>query len=104
MIYEQRVYRLKNGTLNEYLRLIGDEGIAIQRRHLGNLIGYFFTEIGPLNEITHIWSFEDYEDRNKRRAQLAADPEWIAFLPKIAGLIEEGSNKFLKPSAFSPLA
>ncbi len=104
MIYEQRTYRLRNGAVPEYLRLVAGEGIAIQRRHLGNLVGYFSTEIGPLNEITHIWAFVDLEDRARRRAALMADPAWVAFLPRIASLIEEGSNRILSPAAFSPLA
>lgn len=104
MIYEHRTYRLKNGAVPEYLRVVEDEGIAIQRHHLGTLVGYFTTEIGPLNEITHIWAFTDLEDRARRRAALTADPAWLAFLPKIRSLIEEGQNRILKPTGFSPLA
>jgi len=103
MIYEHRTYRLRNGTVPEYLRLVESEGIAIQRRHLGELVGYFSSEIGPLNEILHIWAFADLADRAQRRAALAADPAWQAFLPKIQVLIESGENKILKPASFSPL-
>ena len=42
----------------------------------GELIGYFTTVIGPLNEITHIWAFADHADRSRRRAELMADPAW----------------------------
>lgn len=104
MIYEHRTYRLRNGSVPEYIRLVGEEGLAIQRRYLGQLVGYFTTEIGPLNEITHIWAFADHADRARRRAELMADPAWRAFLPKIQTLIEEGSNKILTPAPFSPLA
>jgi hypothetical protein len=104
MIYEHRSYRLKNGSVPEYLRVVEAEGIAIQKRHLGQLVGYFATEIGPLNEIIHIWGFADLEDRARRRAALLADPEWQAFLPKIRDLIEEGVNRILKPAPFSPLS
>jgi hypothetical protein len=104
MIYEHRTYRLKNGSVGAYLRLVGGEGIAIQRRHLDQLVGYFTTEVGPLNEITHIWAYADLADRDRRRAALLADPEWLAFLPKIQVLIEEGTNKILAPAPFSPLA
>jgi hypothetical protein len=103
MIYEHRSYRLKNGSVPEYLRVVETEGIAIQKRHLGQLVGYFSTEIGPLNEIIHIWAFADLEDRAKRRAALLADPAWQAFLPRIRHLIEEGENRILKPAPFSPL-
>lgn len=104
MIYEHRTYRLKNGSVGEYLRLVGEVGLPIQRRHLGQLVGYFTTEIGTLNEITHIWAFADLADRAKRRAALMADPEWLDFLPKIQVLIEEGTTKILTPAPFSPLS
>lgn len=104
MIYEMRTYRMKVGTVPAYLRLVEDEGIAIQRSHLGQLVGYFFSDIGPLNEIVHVWAYADLNDRDARRAKLAADPRWQDFLPKIQALIEVMENKILKPAAFSPLS
>jgi hypothetical protein len=104
VIYEMRTYRMKVGTVPAYLRLVEDEGIAIQRSHLGQLVGYFFSDIGPLNEIVHVWAYADLNDRDARRAKLAADPGWQNFLPKIQALIEGMENKILKPAAFSPLS
>ena len=80
-----------------------EEGIAIQKTHLGNLVGYFHSEIGVINEIVHIWAYANLDDREARRGQLAADPKWQAFLPKIRDLIEVAENKIMKPAAFSPL-
>lgn len=103
MIYEMRTYRLSTGTVPTYVERVAHEGIEIQRRHLGYLIGYFVTEIGPLNQIVHIWAYEDLEDRARRRAELAADPEWAAFMPRIQELIETMECKILAATAFSPL-
>ena len=103
MIYEMRTYRLRVGAAAAYLRLVQEEGIAVQTSHLGQLVGYFSTEIGPLNEIVHIWAYEDLNDRAKRRAKLAADPRWQEFLPKLQALIETMESRILVPSAFSPL-
>ena len=103
MIYEMRTYRLRTGTLPEYLRLVGDEGIAVQQEYLGHLVGYFFSEIGRLNEIVHVWAYAGLDDRERRRTALSQDPRWIGFLPKIQALIEEMETKILKPAAFSPL-
>jgi hypothetical protein len=103
MYYEFRTYRLKNGAISDYLKVVSEEGIAIQKRHLGRLVGYFFSEIGPINEIVHIWAFETLDDRQTRRAQLMSDPEWQAFLPKIRDLIMTAENKIMTPAAFSPL-
>lgn len=103
MVYEMRTYRLRTGTLPGYLRLVEQEGIAVQKEHLGSLVGYFFSEIGRLNEIVHVWAYASLDDRERRRAALAEDPRWIAFVPKIQALIEEMETKILKPAPFSPI-
>lgn len=91
MFYEIRTYRLKNGTLPEYLKAVGEA--------LGQLVGYFFSEIGAINEIVHIWAFQSLDDREERRTRLMADPDWQAFLPRIRDLIEVAENKIMKPAA-----
>jgi hypothetical protein len=102
MYYEIRTYRLKNGAIPAYLRAVEETGIAIQKKYLGTLVGYFFSEIGPINEIVHIWAFQNLDDREERRSRLMADADWQAFLPKIRDLIEVAENKIMKPAAFSP--
>ena len=102
MFYEIRTYRLKNGAIPQYLKLVEDEGIEIQKSHLGKLVGYLFSEIGTINEIVHIWAFTSLDDRDARRQRLMADPRWQAFLPKIRDLIEVAENKIMKPANFSP--
>lgn len=94
MFYEIRTYRLKNGAIPAYLKVVvEEEGIGVQKKHLGELVGYFFSEIGPVNEIVHIWAFGSLDDRDRRRAALMADPAWQAFLPKIRDLIESRKTK-----------
>ncbi|MGO7690500.1 NIPSNAP family protein, partial [Rhizobium ruizarguesonis] len=39
MFYEIRTYRLKNGTIPQYLKVVEEEGIEIQKSHLGTLVG-----------------------------------------------------------------
>lgn len=104
MFYELRTYRLKVGAMPAYILLVQEEGLAIQKRHLGQLVGYFSTDIGPLNQIVHLWAFESLDDRDRRRTALMLDPLWKIFLPKLQSLIEEMDCKILKPTAFSPLA
>ena len=104
MIYEMRTYGMKVGSVPVYLELVEEEGIQIQKGHLGELVGYFSTEIGPLNEIVHVWAFADLVDRAARRARLASDPRWQRFMPKIQALIHTMENKILLPAPFSPLA
>jgi hypothetical protein len=103
VIVEERIYRIRNGRMGRYLQLVREEGLAIQQPILGQLVGYFTTEIGVLSQVTHLWAYADLEDRRVRRQQLADDPRWQAFLPKLVENIEQAENRILLPTDFSPL-
>jgi hypothetical protein len=103
MIVEERIYTLEAGTAAQYLKLYEAEGIEIQKRILGNMVGYFSTEVGPLNQIIHMWGYDSFEDRMTRRAALGADPGWQAYIAKIRPLILRQENKILIPAPFSPI-
>ena len=45
MIVEERIYRIRTGGMGTYLKLVREEGLAIQQPILGRLIGYFTTEV-----------------------------------------------------------
>jgi hypothetical protein len=103
MYYEIRTYKIRTGAVPAYLKLVEEEGIALQKHHLGELVGYFFSEIGPLNQIVHMWAYTSLDDREARRQRLAEDPAWQAFSPKIQALLETMESKIMKPAVFSPL-
>jgi hypothetical protein len=104
MLVEERCYVLQMPYgPQDYLKLYEAEGLAIQRAALGNLLGYFHTEVGELNTMVHLWGYESYEDRAKRRALLAADAGWQRYLDRIRPLIASMSNRLLVPTSFSPI-
>jgi hypothetical protein len=103
MIVEQRTYRYKPGTLPKFLELYEAKGLAVQKRILGNMLGYFVTEIGPLNQTVHLWGYESLDDRAERRARLMADPDWRAFLAEALPLLETQESRILLPTRFSPI-
>ncbi|HEY8612419.1 MAG TPA: NIPSNAP family protein [Roseomonas sp.] len=104
MIVEERIYTLQPGTAPQYLAVYEAEGLAVQKQHLGRMVGYFTTEFGPLNQIVHMWAYRDLAERRVRRAALAADPRWEAFREKVRPLLVTQENKLLMPARFSPWA
>jgi hypothetical protein len=77
--------------------------MPIQTKILGRMVGYFTTELGPLNQIIHMWGYDSFEERTRRRAQMAADPGWKAYVAKIQPLIQTQESKILNPTSFSPI-
>ena len=103
MIVEERTYHVYTGKLADAVRLYAEEGTELQQRVLGNLIGAFTVDVGDLSSLVQLWGFDDFADRERRRAELQADPAWKAFLARLTPLIHTQRNRILLPTAFSPI-
>jgi hypothetical protein len=106
IVVEQRTYLLKAEHMPAvYLEAYERLGLPAQREILGpnSLLGYYVTEIGQQNEFTHLWAYQDLEDRRRRRAALRADPRWQECLQVIRPMLEHLTNKIMYPAPFSPL-
>jgi len=103
VIVEERDYHVFTGKLNELVQLYETEGIELQKSYLGNLVGVFTTDIGALSTYTSLWAYDDFAQREERRARLQADDRWKTFLAKIQPLIHTQRNRILVATSFSPL-
>jgi len=103
MIVKERDYHVTTGKLAELVKLYETEGIELQKSHLGNLIAVFTTDIGALSTYTSLWAYDNFAEREERRARLQSDDRWKAFLAKIQPLIHTQHNRVLVPTSFSPL-
>ena len=99
---EIREYQLVTGAVGEYLSAYREHGYAIQRSHLGEPVGWYTTEIGPLNQIVHLWRYESLEDRTNRRNRLFADPDWLVYVEIIKPLIVSQTSRILTEPKLSP--
>lgn len=102
MIVEMRTYTIVAGGTAQYMKLYEEEGFKIQGPTLGNLVGWYFTEFGALNQIVHLWGYDSFAERERRRAELAAREDWQAFLGKVVPLILKQENKIMTPAPWSP--
>ena len=104
MIVEQRTYDFHPGALPRFFALYEETGArALQMRVLGNLLGYFTTEIGTLNRSVHLWGYESLNDRAERRAALMAEETWRGFLAQATALLQCQRSAILLPTDFSPM-
>ncbi|MES2413805.1 MAG: NIPSNAP family protein [Pseudomonadota bacterium] len=102
MIYEHRTYTVAHGKMDDYLARYEKHALPIQLRHLGRLLGFFVSEIGPLNQVIHIWVYDSLADREQRRAAMDADPAWTAFKETNRGTFVAQDVKILNNARFSP--
>jgi hypothetical protein len=103
MIVELRTYTLHPGKVPEMVKLYREEGLGLQKRHLGEFLGYFVAETGNLNQVFFLWGYAGLDDRAERRARMAEDPEWQAYLQKVVPLLVSQENRLMRPTDFSPI-
>jgi len=97
MIYEMRTYDLKPRSLAEVEKRFGEA--YEKRKKYSVLAAFWHTEIGPLNQIVHVWPYQDLEERNRIRAAAVKDGGWP---PATAEFIVSMRSEIMIPFSISP--
>jgi hypothetical protein len=95
MIYEVRTYTLKPGSVAEAEKRFG-EALPAREKH-SKLGAFWHTEIGPLNQIIHVWPYESLQHRTQVREAAAKEAGWP---PKIQEFIETMESEIFIPAPF----
>ena len=103
MIYDVRTYDITPRMLNAYLEVYETHAMPVAERHGLKLIGFLTSRIGKLNQIVHIWEYDNLADLEKRRAARDGDPDWGKYREAAAGMIVAQENKIMGGAPFSPL-
>jgi len=97
--YEMRSYVLKPGTMIEW----GNNwarGITFRK---SNAVAGFFSQIGQLYCVHHIWRYEDLVSRKETRESAWRKPGWDECVAYTVPLIREMRSRWLSPNHFSPI-
>jgi hypothetical protein len=97
VIYEIRTYTLAIQGTPPVEKNWGDA--YPNRMKYSPIVGFFHTDVGPLNEVIHIWPYKDLEERRKIREAAATDPGWP---PNNNEYITNQRVEVVTPFPFSP--
>lgn len=99
-LYEIRSYRLKPGTMiewgNNWARAIN------HRRNNDEPFAGFFSQIGRLYNVHHIWCYKDLQTRKETREAAWRSPGWDECVAYTVPLIRDMHTRILLPTEFSP--
>ncbi|KAG0301013.1 hypothetical protein BGZ98_008687 [Dissophora globulifera] len=100
-IYEMRTYLLKPGNLLEW-ETNWRRGLEC-RRQFCEPVGAWFSQLGKLNYVHHMWNYPDLETRKKTREQAWKVDGWAETVYNTVRLIENMEANILLPMDFSSL-
>lgn len=97
MIIEVRTYQLKPGNVPEFEKRFGEALPA--REKLSKLTALWHTEVGPLNEVTHVWTYDNLDHRLEVRSAAIKAGVWP---PPTQDLVLSMQSEIFLPAPFSP--
>ena len=96
MIYEIRTYTLTPGSIPEFEERF--KAALPSRTPYSELAAFWHTEFGPLNQVIHVWPYDDLGHRTEVRRRLAKEPGWP---PKTSELVLSMQSEIFTPAPFS---
>src|SRR3954464_3825817 len=97
MIVELRTYTLMPGTVAQFEERFAQALPA--RAKLSPLAAFWHTEVGPLNQVIHVWPYETMEERSRIRAEATKLDGWP---PNAREFVAEQKSQIFIPAPFSP--
>ncbi len=95
MIYEVRTYDLKPGTVAQFEENFG-KALPVREKY-SKLAAFWHTDIGPLNQVIHVWGYESLEEREHVRAEASKADGWP---PPSDGAILNMNSEIWTPAPF----
>ena len=104
MIYDFREYTLIPGATADYMAAVKEMALPIRQRYGVKLAGWYYSDVGELNKVVHIWAFRDHAHMKEAKAQVAADPDWTGkYIPRVSGLIQSQKTYLMLSPDFAPV-
>lgn len=103
MVYELRTYQLTPGGVAAYVQVAKNTLLPAMAKHGVKPIGFWYTEIGTLNEVTHLWAYNDLTERQRLRASWQAEPGVAEAMVRLREVVVKQHSKVMLPTEISPL-
>ena len=97
MIIEMRTYQLKPASIPQLEERFG--AALPERLKFSALAAFWHTEVGPLNQVIHVWPYDTFEQRIQVRTTAIASGKWP---PATREFVVEQKSELFLPAPFSP--
>jgi hypothetical protein len=87
----------------EWTKMFEEHLLPAMKKHGQRLVGAWKTSVGPYDEVTDLYAFENFTEFQKIREKLFADPEIQEWTKKIWEITGPEESKILVPLGYGEL-
>jgi hypothetical protein len=103
MIYDFRVYTLKPGGIPDYMAAVKEVALPLRQRYGVKLAGWYYSDIGELNQVVHIWAYRDHVHMQEVKSKIRQEPDWTEkYVPRVRPLLVAQKTYVMLSPDFAP--
>ncbi len=103
-LVDHRVYTIRLRKMPEFLDVFDRLAMPILLETLGSPLGFWTSVVGPQNQFTHLWGYDDFEDYGRRCLARDSHPDFPAYLKASEHLIVAQETRLIRAAALPSLA
>lgn len=96
MIVDHRTYNIVPRKTPAFMAVFMEKAVPIMTKYFGKPVGVYLVEVGPQNQLVHMWGYENYADMEAKRAARDNDPDWAGYLKETEGLLVSQETKIIR--------
>ena len=96
-----RTYDIAMGKTPEYMAAVREVALPVRESYGVKLAGWYYTDIGALNRVVHIWAYRDFAHFEEAREAFRTDERWVNdYVPRVKGIVLRQENQIMRASDF----
>ncbi|MDN5842057.1 MAG: NIPSNAP family protein [Alcaligenaceae bacterium] len=95
-LIDHRIYTIALRKMPEFLDVFDRLAMPVLLETLGNPMGFYVSQVGPLNQLVHLWAYKDLADFEERAKRRDTHPDFPAYLAASEKLITAQENRLIK--------
>ena len=95
-LVDHRIYTIKPRRMAEFLEVFDRLAMPVLLKTLGTPLGFYTSLVGPLNQVVHLWGYDDLADYERRCHARDTHPDFPAYLSASEHLVVSQETRLIR--------
>ena len=91
-----QIYTIRLRKMGEFLEVFNRMAMPVLMDTLAHPVGFYVSQVGPLNQFVHLWAYEDLADYERRCQARDSHPAFPAYLAASEHLIVAQETRLVR--------
>ncbi|MEQ6289168.1 NIPSNAP family protein [Vogesella sp. GCM10023246] len=98
-LLDHRIYTIYPRKMGEFVEVFNRLAMPILLETLGHPLGFYVSQVGPQNQLVHLWAYQDMADFERRSRARDSHPDFPAYLAASGHLIVAQETRLIRAVA-----